>query len=204
MTRFSLSTLSARQKLWAGLALAAAVQTAVLAWMVWDRVSLLKSGREITMRVVPVDPRDIFRGDYVVLGYELSPLKGAEGGNEELPKGLYTGAAVYVTIAPDAENNWKPVGFAARHPGKVEASQAVLKGRIVDVYGCRGPGSGDCSLNVRYGIESYFVPEGQGLKLEQLVRERKVEAVVALGSGGDAMLKALLVDGQRVSQEPLL
>ena len=32
----------------------------------------LTTGETILLRVVPVDPRDLFRGDYVILSYEIS------------------------------------------------------------------------------------------------------------------------------------
>ena len=50
----------------------ALVQTAALAWIVVDRDRLLKHGQEVVMQVTPVDPRDMFRGDYVILGNPLS------------------------------------------------------------------------------------------------------------------------------------
>ena len=180
----------------------AALQTALLGWIVWDRVDLLANGREITMKVIPVDPRDLFRGDYVILGYELSPLKHDTKTDGPLPNRLYKGRAIYVTIARDAENAWKPVGFGMAYPETVAPEQAVLKGRIENVHG--GRASGKYRIRVRYGIESYFVPEGTGVPIEKLVREKKVEALVAVGSDGEVALKALLSDGERISEQPLL
>ena len=49
------------------LAILALVQTGVLAGMVWNRTWLLATGREIVLPIVPVDPRDLFRGEYVEL-----------------------------------------------------------------------------------------------------------------------------------------
>jgi uncharacterized membrane-anchored protein len=194
---------TSRKGLWLAVAAVAAVQTAALAFMVWSRVSLLSHGREIVMKVVPVDPRDLFRGEYVVLGYDgLTPLKPelARGGAGKAS--LYPGAAIYVTLAPDAEKGWVPVGFEASYPAQVEPGHAVFKGFVVDrFWSTEGLGQ---PVNVRYGIESYFVPEGEGLKLEALVRERKIEAVIALGSDGTAALKGLLSDGKPISTQPAL
>ncbi len=180
----------------------AVLQTALLGWIVWDRVDLLANGREITMKVVPVDPRDLFRGDYVILGYELSPINHDTKTDGPLPGRLYKGRAIYVTIAPDADNAWKPVRFDTAYPETVAPEQAVLKGRVEHIYG--GRASGKYRIRVRYGIESYFVPEGTGVPIEKLVREKKVEALVAVGSDGDVALKALLSDGERISEQPLL
>jgi len=53
---------TAARKLLLSLAIVALAQTGVLAAMVIDRVRLLKSGREITLPIVPVDPRDPISG----------------------------------------------------------------------------------------------------------------------------------------------
>src|SRR5581483_692780 len=69
------------RKLLLSLAILAFAQTGVLAYMVADRVTLLRSGRTITLPIIPVDPRDLFRGEYVRLGYAVStvPLRQLEG-----------------------------------------------------------------------------------------------------------------------------
>lgn len=60
--------LPSRKWLIAALAVAG-LQTAAIGHMVSDRVQLLRSGREIVLPIVPVDPRSLFRGDYVILSY---------------------------------------------------------------------------------------------------------------------------------------
>jgi hypothetical protein len=55
------------------------------------RIYILKTGKVIHLRTAPIDPRDIFRGDYVRLNYEISriaidDLKDAED-FEEIKKG---------------------------------------------------------------------------------------------------------------------
>ena len=50
------------------------VQCALLILMVADRMQILREGREVTLQTQPVDPRDRLRGDYVVLGYDISQL----------------------------------------------------------------------------------------------------------------------------------
>ena len=65
-----------RKWLVAGLT-AASLQTAAIGWIVWDRIALLKNGREIVLPIVPVDPRSLFRGDYVILSYPVSSVPAA-------------------------------------------------------------------------------------------------------------------------------
>jgi uncharacterized membrane-anchored protein len=54
---------------------------------------------------------------------------------------------------------------------------------------------------VRYGLESYFVPQGEGKKIEQTPRGR-LEVVAAVAASGQAAIKRLLIDGNPVYDEP--
>lgn len=182
------------------LAVVAVGQTLALASIVYGRMQLLKTGREIVLPVIPVDPRDIFRGDYVMLGYKLSPLNYSLSKDGALPKGMRRGGPIYVTIAPDGAGEWSVVRYAGSFPGDVKPEEAVLKGRITSIYG--GDASGGWSIGVRYGIESYFVPEGTGKALQDAVREHHVATVVALGKDGTAAIKTLTIDGKRQPEAP--
>ena len=53
-------------------ALAAVIQVAAIALIVYDRVGVLREGSEVLLQTRPVDPRDFLRGDYVVLNYQIS------------------------------------------------------------------------------------------------------------------------------------
>src|SRR4051794_40816134 len=56
-------------------------QLTILVGMIALRALPLLTGQTVLVRVVPVDPRDLFRGDYVILSYEFSriPPQGVEG-----------------------------------------------------------------------------------------------------------------------------
>jgi uncharacterized membrane-anchored protein len=67
-------------------------------------------------------------------------------------------------------------------------------------------GARDCKLGtravaVRYGLESYFVPQGEGKKIEQIPRGR-LEVVASVAASGQAAIKRLLIDGSPVYDEP--
>ena len=38
----------------------------------------LKTGDEILLKTLPVDPRDLFRGDYVILRYEIGTINASK------------------------------------------------------------------------------------------------------------------------------
>ena len=188
--------------LWPLLVFVALVQSAALFKIVYDRDQLLKSGREITIPTRPVDPRDAFRGDYVMLGYDISPLRKSTLPSDANFEDLRAGSPVYVTLTPNGAGEWKAVKVTADYPQQIAASDIVLKGRVESIW--RPENTSDVQLNIRYGIESYFVPEGTGKALETKVRERKIEAIVAVDASGSAALKGLVVDGQRHVDPPLL
>jgi len=184
------------RRLLLSLAVVALAQTAVLAGMVADRTQLLRAGREIVLPVVPVDPRDLFRGEYVRLGYDIG----------RVPTRLLDGpaparnAAFYVVLERKADGAWSPVKVSAAMPAETSPERIVLKGRTM--HG--GPfDDGGGTAWVRYGIESYFVPEGRGLELEKLARDRRISTLVAVDSGGNAAIKGLLIDGQLQYEKPL-
>lgn len=201
---------------WALLAAVALLQTAALIKIVLDRQTLLKTGREITMAVQPVDPRDLFRGDYVTLGYGLSPVTMSAARNGAPLDGIDRGRPVYVTVHPAANNTWTVTNLAARYPNAVAPDDVVLKGLVQNRWfnsqietagapGARtiGQDNGDIQFSVKYGIESYFVPEGTGKPLEDSVREKKLQAVIAVATDGAAALKGLIIDGERHEDPPL-
>ncbi|WP_295558019.1 GDYXXLXY domain-containing protein [uncultured Hyphomicrobium sp.] len=179
---------------WLAVAIVAAVQTIALATIVYGRVSLLSNGREIVTEVIPVDPRDLFRGDYVILGYTFGQ------GEVTVPKGTNQGDKVYVTLKETTPEKWEVVGASTDYAHPADSAQVVMKGIVS--YVSMPPEGEQPKASVRYGIESYFVPEGTGRELEEKVRDKKISAVLAVGGSGDVAIKALVVDGQRVHQEP--
>ena len=60
--------------LFAAALVAALLQTAVLGFMVESRASILRSGTDVRLKTLPVDPRDLLRGDYVILSYGISSI----------------------------------------------------------------------------------------------------------------------------------
>jgi uncharacterized membrane-anchored protein len=186
-------------------------QSLFLAAMVWDRVSLLRSPTVVTLETAPIDPRDLFRGDYVILSYTVSSLPlDALAGDDEFERGK----PIYVELAPEGDI-WRPV--AAWHEYRDAApGNAIMRGRVRNVMqdifagevaegeGGRRPPCPDCGTAfVTYGIESYFVPEGEGRELEDTRNAGRITVDVALGKDGTPAIKQLRLDGEPVYEEPL-
>ncbi len=177
-----------------GVIFVAFLQTAALAWIVYDRVSLLEDGREVVLENVPVDPRDLFRGDYVILNYEAATIDLGKLSGDDTFKRRET---VYVVMKPGEEKGWQPVSVHKNFP-EVNAQEIVLRGTA------RGSTSSkNQTLRIDYKVGQLFVPEGEGKALEKKVREGDVYVVLAVAQSGEAAVKALIVDGKRVYQESL-
>jgi uncharacterized membrane-anchored protein len=59
------------------------------------------------------------------------------------------------------------------------------------------------TVRVRYGIEEYFVPEGEGRAIERPRQAEKVTIRVAVDRFGNAGIEAILVDGKVRYEETL-
>ncbi|WP_271599638.1 GDYXXLXY domain-containing protein [Bradyrhizobium sp. CCBAU 45384] len=173
------------------------LQCALLILMVADRTQILREGREVTLQTRPVDPRDLLRGDYVTLGYDITQLPaGALAGQPSAERN----PVVFVKLAPDADGLYRAVSVHAA-PVAVTASEVLIRGRVS--YSCGSTGRIFCDrLTIRYGLESYFVPEGEGKKLEQARNQQKLRVVAAVLPSGRAAIKRLLLDGEPVYEEP--
>jgi len=186
-----------RRNLWLAIIALALGQAAVLGWMIWDRASLLANGREVVLDVIPVDPRSLFRGDYVILGYDISRYTLPPG--TEAPR---QGAPFYVTLRKGSGDTWQTVAGFSTPPASVEPGDVVIRGKVV--YASADSAGGGPVVSVSYGIESFFVPEGTGRELEHMVRDKKISAVIAVNGSGEAAIKGLMSEGKRVYEEPLL
>ncbi|MBW7974845.1 GDYXXLXY domain-containing protein [Bradyrhizobium sp. BR 10289] len=178
--------------------LAILIQCVLLVLMVADRMQILREGREVTLQTQPVDPRDFLRGDYVVLRYDIS----------QLPAGSLAGKTaetrnpvVFVKLAPNAGGLYEAVSVHAE-PVAVTAPEILIRGRVS--YSCGSTSRMFCDkLTITYGLESYFVPEGEGRNLEQARNQQKLRVVAAVLPSGRAAIKRLLLDGEPVYEEPL-
>ena len=171
------------------LALVVVLQTAALVGMVAVKHRTLLTGTPVLLKTEPVDPRSLFRGDYVVLSYAINNLAFNElGGDED----FRSHDPVYVVLRR-GEQFWEPVSAHREMPPRAPDS-VVIRGEV-EYSSVRTTGVRTGRINVRYGIESYFVPEGEGREIELPRNEGKVAILVAVDGGGAAAIKAVLIDG---------
>jgi uncharacterized membrane-anchored protein len=176
------------KRVWPMLAGLAVLQTAALGAMVGDRIWLMRTGREVVVPVEPVDPRSLFRGDYVRLGFRFARAI------PEASEQVIASETIYVTLEKATDGSVAYKSVQKSHPGSVADNQFVLRA----TRNHRG------WPRVRFGFESYFVPEGRGVELEKLATTSKLAVVLAVDGRGRAAIKGLVIDGKKVYDEPLL
>lgn len=132
----------------------------------------LALGQEIRLKAMPVDPHDPFRGEYVALTYDISRIR--------LPAGVRVGDTVYVELE-EAPRRWVAARVRTRPPAE---GTTFIRGRVV---------SGG---RIEYGIETYFVEEGQGPRLEEAIAEGDLYVDVVLDDDGRAKIEEVVADGE--------
>jgi len=168
--------------------LTAVLQVMVLVFMAGEREWVLRTGRTLYLRTVPVDPRDAMRGDYVSLSYDISRVprdlwRGRLAGTDlsMLPADTVVYAALNLSDNLVAEL----VGLDLDPP----LSGCFIRGRMERQW-WRGNNN---MINVRYGIEAFFTQQGRAEEIERNRRQGSLqiplEMEVAIGSGGMAVLK---------------
>lgn len=190
------SALNTRPKyLLIGAVLAALLQTGILYAGIEKRARVLRTGKEVTLLTQPVDPRDLMRGAYVVLGYDISNIERDRiaGVNEA------EGHTVYVALKPGDNGLWQFSRAAFAPIQDLAADEVQIQGTsryaISDDKGAL--------IRLDYGIERYYVPEGTGKAIEDVQDEARISVVLAVRSDGVAVIKSLRDKGVALFDEPL-
>jgi len=145
----------------------------------------------VRFEVVPVDPRDMMRGEYIILGYEFSRLPEDIALLDEKIKSYKTNTNVnqksidvYVALKFNLkEDVYKGIFFVSTPPTKGR----YLRGKL------------NPSNRIEFGIESFYLQEGKGRIYEQAIREKKLVAEVYLSPDGFAQMKQVhILDNSKV------
>lgn len=152
-----------------------AAQMVLLLAMIGVKEYTLRTGTTVVLQTVPVDPRSMLQGDFVILQYKIATLP-AHLKTRKLAKGT----AVYVVLGKGQEV-WEAEGYDLFQPG---LGKVFIKGRV------------DGSGRLDFGLGTYFVPEGTGRIIE---RASDIKVKATINSQGSAVIKEILVDGEPFS-----
>ncbi len=176
----------------------AALQTAVLGYMIESRASILRNGAEVLLKTAPVDPRDLLRGDYVVLSYDISTIPVALVTGEKPQSSGQTRLSVRLEKRIDGFWGVTEASFA---PLGARAGSVVAETLPFTYYPDFNDASG--SFFVSYGIERFYVPEGEGKVLEEARNSEALSVAVRVSSSGAMQIREIALHGTPVYGEPL-
>ncbi|MCF7707728.1 MAG: GDYXXLXY domain-containing protein [Verrucomicrobia bacterium] len=185
-------------------------QVAILAYMAGEREYILRSGTEVQLRVLPIDPRDVMRGDYVRLNYNISNIdrdicKGILAKGNSKASDLPRDTKIYVALEVNDAGIAKAVTASLEQP----EDTLFIRGRLNRAYNTR--------IRLRYGIEAYFMEQEKAKQLELGTLARidgfriPLKIKIAIGHNGVAVIKGhklspigvrtRLIQGDRLSAQ---
>jgi uncharacterized membrane-anchored protein len=164
------------------LILVLALQSAWLLGTVAVQEHALATGKIILLETRRVDPRDLLRGDYLILNYKISDVP-VNLFSPPVGKELPYGTKVFVALAPGT-NQFYEVTRAGTNEFAPTVNEILLRGSSDQRWWSTN------SIHVEYGIENYYVAEGTGNPRGKLT----VQAVVP--ASGSPKIKEVFVDGK--------
>lgn len=157
--------------------LAIAFQVVVIFAIIIFKLSVLTGGIDLLLKIEPVDPRDLLRGDYVTFQYSISNTESYLAREKEIKNG----DTVYVVLRQYGKY-WSIEGVQKNKPSE---ENIFIKGSVAS-------GGFDARMHIVYGIEQYFIPEGEGRNFS--FRDKDAAARVAVDDHGNAALKQIYID----------
>ncbi|MTI82021.1 MAG: GDYXXLXY domain-containing protein [Firmicutes bacterium] len=135
-------------------------------------------GDEILLETEPYDPRDLFRGDYVVLNYKINELDYAK-----LPEELTRNESSYYNqnlyAVMKKVGNYYNVDYVTLKEPK---NRLYLKCNLDYIRNLDKTESNKIAI-MSYKLDKYFVPENTGHDLEDMSREGNLVAKIKVYKG---------------------
>jgi len=157
-----------------------AAQSLLLLGLIAQQEYRLAAPTTVLLETAPVDPRDLLRGDYVILNYKVSSIPKEYWASAPAfqPK---AGEPIYVSLEKRGEFH-EAVLLSPTMPAPVP-NRVVLQGRMANTWN-------DAQVRVEYGLERYYVQEGTGNP------RGKLTVQVAVDAAGKPVIKQVFLDGK--------
>ncbi|MET2826439.1 GDYXXLXY domain-containing protein [Mesorhizobium shangrilense] len=176
------------------------IQIGFLSWIIGGRAAILRNGKEVLLKVEPIDPRDLLRGDYILLGYDISRIPVKLIAN--IPAGKLTAdeTSLVVRLKKGADGYWQATtAWFGQAPSPAGPDEADIVGKVASGWGL----DPNATIAPDYGIERFYLPEGEGMPIQNDMRVRPFGIRVALAANGTAQIKALMDGDKTLFEEPL-
>ena len=156
------------------LAVVVAAQLVVTLGLAGLAAADLAFGREIRLAAEPVDPLDPFRGNYVVLRYDVSTLR--------VPFDVGRGDPLCASLH-ESGDTWR-----------VSSVSDIPLGDVALCGTARRAATAGSEVDVEYGIETYYASLERAQSLERSIARGDLKVVVDLDDDGGARIERLQVD----------
>lgn len=176
-----------------GLCIALVLQLSVLIGELVVAASPQWFGKPIQVRAYPVDPRDLFRGNYARLSYDFSDVDAMLWAGEQAPR---RDQVVYLQLQQDDNQDWHAAALLPQAPG----AGVFLRGRFRrvisapmvrveegDTVGWRKSDQPD-RYHIEYGVEAWFAPKHKAQAIEQQLRDGAMATLYVADSGRAALV----------------
>ncbi|MDX8344169.1 GDYXXLXY domain-containing protein [Rossellomorea sp. YZS02] len=147
-----------------------------IGYQVYSNESLLQNGETIILDLQPVDPRSLLQGDYVELNYAISQLEDTS---------IDDNGPITIVLRKNEQGTHEYAGVYRFNgkwhtPYETKSGDVLLNGKVTSSW--------DNHVQITYGIEHFFIPEGTGMDVEGKLKA----AVVKVSDKGDGFFVRLL------------
>lgn len=161
-----------------------AIQFLVLMSVLAFKQYTVWTGETVLLKTTPIDPRDLVRGDFVAVRYEISTIDRAKVADDY----KYPTGPVYVELQRGTDGYWNAVAVHTERERSYDGT-VLIKGRVENGY------QSSSTISIHYGIEQVFVPEGSGGDLPS-GSGHTIAVEVKVDRFGNAVPRRFFVDGQ--------
>jgi uncharacterized membrane-anchored protein len=180
----------------------ALVQIGFLSWIIAGRAAILRNGKEVLLKVEPVDPRDLLRGDFIYLSYDISRIPVKLIANIPADQNSTQDGPIVVRLKRGADGYWRPVtAWLRKAPAEAAPDEVDIVGHIFSGWNLSA--DPDATVSPNYGIERFYLPEGEGMAIQNDMRVRPFGIRAAIAKDGTAQIKALMDGDEMLFREPL-
>jgi uncharacterized membrane-anchored protein len=152
----------------------------LLGWAGWHEF-VRATAPTVLLKTRPVDPRDVLRGDYMILNYDIS--------RHPAPTDWPTGGGATAFVVFEIQDGHAVIDEIRRDAPSPGETRLWAQAEAVEETWGRGTGE-PSQLRLTYGIEQFFVPEGKGTP-----SFKTLEVEASVSPAHRLQIKRVLLDG---------
>ena len=158
-----------------------------------------RTGQEVVLKVLPVDPRSLFMGNYMALEPDIARLDLKTLDFNAAGSVIEKRDEVFVGVRP--EKPWAiPVAASVEKLYAARPGVVTLRGTITSVT---GPAARPSAITVDYGINRFYFPEARQETVTERMRKpdgspAEITVTVSVPPSGRPIPRTMHIDGWSV------